>query len=742
MLSKTLNKLLVSTIREVKKRKHEYITVEHLIYAALFDEVVETILKECRVNVSKLKIDLDTYLLNEMQQIPAGVTSEPVQTMAFQRVMQSMLYHVQNSGKGEADQGDLLASLFEEENSHGIFLIKEQGVERVDLLETISHTDINEFSVQNDVRKTPTESTKEDESYLGQFARELVAEAKEGRIDPIIGRSEELERTIQVLCRRKKNNPLFVGEPGVGKTAIAEGLALRVAEDDVPDLLRGSKVYAIDMGTLVAGTKYRGDFEKRLKGIIKEIEEDEKSIMFIDEIHTLVGAGSSGNGAMDASNILKPSLAAGKIRCMGATTFAEYRTFFEKDRALTRRFQKIDVLEPSVAETVKILQGLKEKYENHHHVKYSLPALKAAAELSDKHLHERFLPDKAIDIIDEVGASFHLLPESKKRTSVSKADIENTVSKIARIPIKASSSDDKERLRSLELDLKHKVFGQDDAIYALAKSVKRSYAGLSHPTKPLGSFLFTGPTGVGKTEVAKQLALQLGVHFARFDMSEYMEKHTVSKLIGSPPGYVGFEQGGQLTDTIRKHPHMVLLLDEIEKANEDLLNILLQVMDNATLTDNNGITANFKNVIIVMTSNLGASEANVMGFNADSTKREGEAIKRFFTPEFRNRLDKIISFAPLSRANMKHIVDKFIDEMEEQLAQKHIEVELSDEAKEILAEDGYSIELGARPLALLIQERIKDPISDEILFGALEKGGKVIISVEDDKLNFSYSEPA
>jgi ATP-dependent Clp protease ATP-binding subunit ClpA len=741
MLSKTLNKLLVSTIREVKKRKHEYITVEHLIYASLFDEVIEIILKESGVDVSRLKIDLDTFLINEMQELPSGVTSEPVQTMAFQRVMQSMLYHVQNSGKGEADQGDLLASLFEEESSHGIFLMREQGVERVDLLEIISHTDINEFSVQNDVRKTEGKNS-EDESYLGQFCLELVKEAKEGKIDPIIGRSEELERTIQVLCRRKKNNPIFVGEPGVGKTAIAEGLALRIADEDVPELLEGSKVYALDMGTLVAGTKYRGDFEKRLKGIIKEIESDPKSIMFIDEIHTLVGAGSSGNGAMDASNILKPSLASGKIRCMGATTFAEYRNFFEKDRALTRRFQKIDVHEPTVEETVKILKGLKERYENHHNVKYSLPSLKAAAELSAKHIHERFLPDKAIDVIDEVGASFHLLPESKKRTNVTKLDIETVVSKIAKIPIKASCSDDKERLRSLELDLKHKVFGQDDAIYALAKSIKRSYAGLSNPTKPLGSFLFTGPTGVGKTEVAKQLALQLGIHFSRFDMSEYMEKHTVSRLIGSPPGYVGFEQGGQLTDEVRKHPHMVLLLDEIEKANEELLNILLQVMDNATLTDNNGISANFKNVIIIMTSNLGSGEANVMGFNADSSKQSSDAVKRFFTPEFRNRLDSTINFAPLSPENMKHIVDKFIFEMQDQLEERHIEIDLSDEAKEILAIDGYSVELGARPLALLIQERIKDPISDEILFGALEKGGKVIIDVEDDKLNFTFSEPA
>ena len=739
MLSKSLNKLLVTTIREVKRRKHEYITVEHLIYAALFDTVVVEILKACNANIPQLKIQLDEYLAEEMEQIPAGVVSEPVQTQAFQRVMQSMLQHVQTSGKGEADQGDLMASLFEEEESYGIYLLKLQGIERVDILESISHTDIKEIGEEEGGFEEGAESDdKKDKSFLAEFARELVAEAEAGRIDPIIGREQELERTIQVLCRRKKNNPLFAGEPGVGKTAIAEGLALKIAQDDVPDILKNSRVYALDMGTLVAGTKYRGDFEKRLKGIIKEVQKSPKNILFIDEIHTLVGAGSSGNGAMDASNILKPALASGKMKCIGATTFTEYRNFFEKDRALSRRFQKIDVPEPSVEETVKILKGLKTKYEEHHGVKYPTTTLRAAAELSARFINDRFLPDKAIDVIDEVGASFHQLPKSKARSSVTKHDIERVVSMIARVPIKDTGGDHKERLRSLELDLKHKVYGQDKAIGVLAKAIKRAKAGLSNPTKPLGSFLFAGPTGVGKTEVSKQLAAILGVHFERFDMSEYMEQHTVSRLIGAPPGYVGFDQAGLLTEAIRKHPYSVLLLDEIEKAHPEILNILLQVMDNASLTDNNGVKADFRNVVLIMTSNVGATEGNVMGFNSVQANRSDEAIKRHFTPEFRNRLDAIVQFDPLPPEVMVDIVNKFIDEMEAQLEERGVTIELDESAKAYLAEEGYSPEYGARPLGLVIQEKIKDPISDEILFGALEKGGKVSVSFKKGELAFSY----
>lgn len=737
MLSKSLNKLLVTTIREVKRRRHEYITVEHLIYAALFDSVVTEILKECGANMAQLKIRLDEYLAEEMEQIPPGVTAEPVQTLAFQRVMQSMLQHVQISGKKEADQGDLLASVFEETESYGVYLLHEQGIERVNILETISHSDIKELSDTYDEKEDDTREKKE-KTYLGEFARELVKEAAEGEIDPIIGRGDELSRTIQILCRRKKNNPIFVGEPGVGKTAIAEGLAIKIHKGEVPDILKESRIYALDMGTLVAGTKYRGDFEKRLKGIIEEVKRSPKNILFIDEIHTLVGAGSSGNGAMDASNILKPALASGKMKCMGATTFSEYRSFFEKDRALSRRFQKIDIPEPSIEETVKILKGLKSKYEEHHNVKYPLSVLKAAAELSYRYINEKFLPDKAIDVIDEVGASFHQLPKSKARTSVTKHDIERVVSMIARVPIKEAGVDEKEKLRSLELDLKHKIFGQDRAIESLARAIKRSKAGLSSPRKPLGSFLFSGPTGVGKTEVTKQLASVLDINLERFDMSEYMEKHTVSRLIGAPPGYVGFEQAGLLTEAIRKHPHTVLLLDEIEKAHPDLLNILLQVMDNASLTDNNGIKIDFRNVILVMTSNVGATEANVMGFHSVQSNRSDEAVKRFFSPEFRNRLDGIIDFAPLSQDVMIHIVEKFIDEIESQLEDKNVEIELDEKAKEYLAEKGYSSEYGARPLGLLLQERIKDPISDEILFGRLEHGGKVAITFEDDELKFDF----
>ncbi|MCV6607008.1 MAG: ATP-dependent Clp protease ATP-binding subunit ClpA [Campylobacterales bacterium] len=736
-LTDGLNHLLVTTIRDVKKRQHEYITLEHIIFSALFDSVVTTILKTCGADISKLKVELDAYLTKEFEQVPAGVISEPVQTLAFQRMMQSMLSHVQNAGKIEAHQGDLLAALFEDDNSFGVYLMKTQGVERLDILEIISHEEIEDITHSKPQEQKEAKDDKK--SFLEQFTTNLTEEAREGKLDPIIGRSKELERTVMVLCRRKKNNPLFVGETGVGKTAMAEALAQMIVNEDVPEILKGSELFSMEMGSLVAGTKYRGDFEKRLKGIIKELEAKKGSILFIDEIHTIVGAGATGGGSMDASNMLKPALASGKLKCMGATTFSEYRTNFQKDRALSRRFQKIDIGEPTVEESFLILKGLKEKYEKHHDIKYTNQSLKLACELSDKYINDRFLPDKAIDVIDEVGASFHLATASKRRKSVTPSDIEKIISKIANIPLKTAQSDEKEKLRSLEIDLKQKVFGQDESIKELAKAIKRSRAGLSSADKPMGSFLFSGPTGVGKTEVAKQLANILGINFEKFDMSEYMEKHSVSKLIGSPPGYVGFESGGKLTEVIRKHPHTVLLLDEIEKANEELLNILLQVMDSATLTDNNGEKADFRNVIIIMTSNLGATSEGVLGFGNTAVDRTDEAINRFFTPEFRNRLDSVIRFGSLQPEVMIYIVDKFIDELEDQLKDKNIKVELTAKAKKYLAEKGYDEAMGARPLGNLINDEIKDRLSDEILFGELENGGTAKVDLKSEELVFSFS---
>jgi ATP-dependent Clp protease ATP-binding subunit ClpA len=733
MFGQSLNRLLVATIREVKRRNHEYITVEHLIYAGLFDPIISSILKECGANVSHLKVDLDSYLSEEYEPLPAGIITEPVQTQAFQRVIQSMIAHVQTSGKLHADEGDLLAALFEEDMSYGIYLLKKQGVQRVDILEVISHTDLENLEYEKPAQKSKSKG----KSYLEEYAKELVGMAKNQEIDQIIGRESELTRMIQILCRRKKNNPILIGEPGVGKTAIVEGLALKIANNEVPQILQDSKIYALELGSLVAGTKYRGDFEKRLKGIIKEIKKNPKYILFIDEIHTLVGAGAGSNGAMDASNILKPALASGKLKCIGASTFEEYRNHFEKDKALNRRFQKIDVEEPSNEEAFKILKGIISKYENHHGVKYSNAVLKEAVELSSKYITDRFLPDSAIDVIDEVGASFHQL--SKPKLNVTKADIQKTISLIAKVPIQTSSMDERMKLKALELDLRHVVFGQDEAIKTLSRAIKRAKAGLSSPNKPLGAFLFSGPTGVGKTEVSKQLAKTLGIHFERFDMSEYMEKHSVSRLIGAPPGYVGFEQAGLLSETIKKFPHTVLLLDEIEKAHEDILNILLQIMDNAVLTDNYGKKINFKNVILIMTSNVGANESNVMGFNSNQQNRSDEAVKNYFSPEFRNRLDAVIHFKPLSIESMQMIVDKFIDEIKIQLEEKKIEIFITKEAKKFLAKEGYSSEFGARPLNRLLQEKLKDPISDEILFGKLSKGGEVSVDFKDNRLKLTFS---
>ncbi|MDR2152411.1 MAG: ATP-dependent Clp protease ATP-binding subunit ClpA [Helicobacteraceae bacterium] len=732
MISRSLNKVIIAAIREAKRRRHEFITVDHLAYAALFDSAAQKILERCGANLNSLKINLDAYLTREIDVAPEGI--EPTQTIAVQKVMQAMLTHVEGSGRTEADQGDLLASIFEEGNSYGVYLLRLQGIERIHILEEISQNEISDES-----KPQTADEPNRAKTYLEQFCVELVALAKKGAIDPIVGRVDEMTRSLQTLCRRKKNNPILTGESGVGKTAIAEGLAALIAENKAPKVLEGAKIYALDMGALIAGTKYRGDFEKRLKGVIDELSAKQGAILFIDEIHTLVGAGSAGGGALDAGNILKPALASGKLRCIGATTHNEYRQFFEKDRALSRRFQKIVINEPSIDESVQILRGLRSKYEEYHGVRYSEAVLRSAVELSAKYINDRFLPDKAIDVIDEVGASFHLLSESKKRAQAVVADIERVVSKMIGAPIKTGADDDRERLRALELDLKHRVFGQDSAIEQLVKAIKRSYAGLGAPTRPVGSFLFTGPTGVGKTETAKQLAAGLGAHFARFDMSEYMEKHSVSRLVGAPPGYVGFDQGGLLTECARKHPRSVILLDEVEKAHPDLVNILLQVMDAAKLTDNNGAEADFRHTVLIMTSNLGADEAGVVGFANSAINRTDEAINAFFAPEFRNRLDAIVRFAPLSRETMGFVVDKFIGELVSQLAERKVSIELNAEARAYLAENGYDKNMGARPLGLLIQSKIKDKIADELLFGKLAKGGKAIIRLKGGELEFDFN---
>ncbi|MDR2639462.1 MAG: ATP-dependent Clp protease ATP-binding subunit ClpA [Helicobacteraceae bacterium] len=753
MIGKSLNKLIVAAVREAKRRRHEFITVDHLAYAALFDPAAQKILERCGADLSSLKVSLNAYLTREIDIAPEGV--EPGPTTAVQKVMKSMLEHIENSGRREADQGDLLASIFEDSESYGVYLMRLQGIERLNILEEISQNqieedrsralseleklDTNSEIFDDDRFKTQNSDQDKSKTYLKQFCVELVALAKKGALDPIVGRAEEITRTLQTLCRRKKNNPILTGDPGVGKTAIAEGLASLIAENKAPKTLEGAEIYALDMGALIADTKYRGDFEKRLKGVINDLSTKRNAILFIDEIHTLVGAGSAGGGALDASNILKPALANGKLKCIGATTHNEYRQFFEKDRALSRRFQKIVVNEPSVEESVQILRGLKAKYEKYHGVRYSEAVLRSAAELSAKYINDRFLPDKAIDLIDEVGASFHLLSESKKRTQAVVADIERVVSKMIGAPIKAGADDDRDRLRSLELDLKHQVFGQDSAIEQLVKAIKRSYAGLSAPTRPIGVFLFTGPTGVGKTESAKQLAASLGAHFARFDMSEYMEKHSVSRLVGAPPGYVGYDQGGLLTECARKHPRAVILFDEIEKAHPDLLNILLQVMDGAKLTDGNGVEADFRHTILIMTSNLGATEAGVVGFGNSAVDRVGEAVNAFFAPEFRNRLDAIARFAPLSVETMGFVVDKFIAELASQLSERKVSIEINAAARKYLATRGYDKKMGARPLGVLIQSKIKDRIADELLFGRLAKGGKVAVSVKAGELRFDFS---
>jgi len=749
-ISRELEITFTLAVNEARRRRHEFLCIEHLLYALLHDTDVADVIHHCGGDVPALKRDLERFFDEKMERLPEGVDMAPQQALGFQRVIQRAAAHVQSAGKEEILGRNVLVAIFREPDCHGAYLLEHQGITRLDVISYISHG-VSKIAEEAASGAQPQESdTDEDEESapgpkrdpLTLFTADLVARAAEGKIDPLIGRELELARTARVLCRRRKNNPVFVGEAGVGKTALVEGLALQIHQGKVPSALAGVKIYALDMGALLAGTRFRGDFEQRLKGVLGALLKIPGAILFIDEIHTVVGAGATSGGSMDASNILKPVLASGQLRCIGATTYHDYKSYFERDRALARRFQKIEVPEPTVDETHEILKGLKGHYEQHHGVTYTRGALRAAAELSAKHINDRHLPDKAIDVIDEAGAIVQMQPAAQRKKTVRTKDIEHVVATIAKIPPRSVSVSDRERLETLERDLQLSVFGQDAAITTLASAIKLSRAGLAHPEKPVGCFLFAGPTGVGKTEVAKQLASVLGIEFLRFDMSEYMEPHTVSRLIGAPPGYVGFDQGGLLTDAMRKTPHAVLLLDEIEKAHPNLFNILLQVMDHATLTDNNGRKADFRNAILIMTTNAGAQEmaAAAIGFggrtNAD---KGGKAIERLFTPEFRNRLDAIISFNSLSPQIIERVVDKFIMELDAQLNEKKVFIQLTPAARRYLAEKGYDPTFGARPMARLIQVEIKRVLADEILFGKLRDGGRVEIDARDAALTFSYA---
>ncbi len=722
MISNELNAVFKKALTYAKDQHHEYLTIEHVFFALLSSDEGTRILKECGGDVQVMREAIAKYLTQNMQPLPDDVEQEPFETVALSRMIDQMIRHIQSAQKENASVGDLLAAVLEEEHSYACALLEQQQISRVDILEVISHQDVDTETRENG-----------DESFLAKYTVDLLAQAKSGKIDPVIGREDEIERVIQTLCRRKKNNPLFVGEPGVGKTAIAEGLALRIVDQSVPDIIKNSSLFALDLGAMLAGTKYRGDFEKRLKGVMDEVKLKPNAILFIDEIHTLVGAGAVNGGSMDASNQLKPALASGAIKCMGATTYAEYRNVFEKDKALSRRFAKIDIDEPSMEDSFLILKGIKRKYEEHHKVKYTDKALHTAIEMSKKYITDRFLPDVAIDLIDEAGASFHL--QKKKRSTVTPHDIEKIISKISGVPTSRISEDDTSKLKTLEADIKTMVIGQNQAVEMVSQAVKRSRAGLNPPDRPIASFLFAGPTGVGKTELAKSLAEVLGVHFERFDMSEYMEKHAISRLVGAPPGYVGYEQGGLLTEAARKHPYMILLLDEIEKAHPDLINILLQVMDHASLTDNNGYKASFKNVVLIMTSNVGASARAVMGFNADEALSKNEALKDFFTPEFRNRLDAVVNFSALSTDVVEGIVDKFVAELNTQLSAKKVSVVLTPEAKRYFAEKGYDQAMGARPLNRLIQDKLKNPLTDKLLFDEIK--GEIKVDIKDDEIVLS-----
>jgi len=748
MLSRNLEQTLHRALTLANARNHEFATLEHLLFALTEDTDAISVLRACGVDLETLKQELANYIDNELQNLVQSNSDESQPTPSFQRVLQRAAIHVQSSGREEVTGANVLVALFSERESHAVFFLQEQDMTRFDAVNYISHG-IAKVPGEGEPHLVIGADEDADEETIIKKGREaldaycvnLNQKAADGKIDPLIGRHAEVERSIQILCRRSKNNPLYVGDPGVGKTAIAEGLALRIINEEVPEVLNDCIIYSLDMGTLLAGTRYRGDFEERIKAVIKEIENLEGAVLFIDEIHTVIGAGATSGGAMDASNLLKPALSNGSLKCIGSTTYKEYRNHFEKDRALVRRFQKIDVVEPSIADTIKILAGLKTYYEDHHKVKYSTEALKSAVELSARYIGDRKLPDKAIDVIDEAGALQQLFPESKRKKKIDVKDIEDVVSKIARIPSKTVSKDDRESLQSLERDLRTMVFGQDQAIEELSSAIKLSRAGLRDPEKPIGCYLFSGPTGVGKTEVSKQLALTLGVEFQRFDMSEYMESHAVSRLIGAPPGYVGFEQGGMMTDAVDQHPHCVLLLDEIEKAHPDIFNILLQVMDYGKLTDSNGKTIDFRNVILIMTTNAGAADMAkpAVGFGAsERVGEDDEAINRMFTPEFRNRLDTIIPFNGLSAETIGLVVDKFIMQLEVQLEDKGVTVELSNDARQWISDKGYDITMGARPLARTIQEYIKKPLAEEILFGRLRKGGVVYVELREGALSFEY----
>jgi ATP-dependent Clp protease ATP-binding subunit ClpA len=744
MIDKELEQNLNDAFQLAHSQDHEFVTVEHLLLSLLDNSDALDLLQSNNINVDTLKIDLEEFIGSTTPKITKKDDREIQPTLGFQRVLQRAVFHVQSSGKKEVQGSNIIVAIFSEKESHSVFLLEQQGLSRLDAVSYLSHgRQDEEFSDDEEFAGTSENSTEES-SALSKYTVNLNQQSKEGLIDPLIGRSEEVERVIQILARRSKNNPLLVGESGVGKTAIAEGLARLINDKKVPDLIKDGCIYSLDMGALLAGTKYRGDFEERLKQVLKELEEDKDAILFIDEIHTIIGAGATSGGVMDASNLLKPSLAKGGLKFIGATTYKEFRGIFEKDRALSRRFQKVDVSEPSVDETYRILKGLKSRFEEHHRIRYTDSALKAAAELSSKHINERFLPDKAIDVVDEAGAKQSLLPKSKKKKTISETDVEKIVASMARIPVKTVSSSDRVSLEKLEENLKRVIFGQNEAIETLASTIKLARAGLRTEGKPVGSFLFSGPTGVGKTEVSKQLASIMGIEFVRFDMSEYMERHTVSRLIGAPPGYVGYDQGGLLTESVTKHPHSVILLDEIEKAHPEVFNILLQVMDHGSLTDNNGRKADFRNAVVIMTTNAGAQDMSraSMGFQSqDHSSDASEMIKKTFSPEFRNRLDGIIQFNPLPIEVIKTVVDKFLVELQVQLDDQKVQIEVSDKAREWLVENGYDKNMGARPMQRLIQDTIKKELAEQILFGNLSKnGGIAYVDLKKGKIDIKYKE--
>ncbi len=742
MLSKELEFTLNMAFKEAREKRHEFMTVEHLLLALLDNPVAAEVLRACGADLETLNRELTAFLDETTPRLAEDDSRETQPTLGFQRVLQRAVFHVQSSGKKEVTGANVLVAIYSEQESQAVYFLNKQNVTRLDVVNYLSHG-ISKVSDDQgeELPNAPEESeagVAEKSSPLETYATNLNEMARQGKIDPLIGRRTEIERTIQILCRRRKNNPLFVGEAGVGKTALAEGLARMIVDGEVPEVLADATIYSLDLGALVAGTKYRGDFEKRLKAVLGQLRKERHSVLFIDEIHTIIGAGAASGGVMDASNLIKPMLASGELRCIGSTTYQEYRGIFEKDHALARRFQKIDVREPSVEETVQILKGLKPAFEAHHGVRYSSKALRAAAELSDRYINDRHLPDKAIDIIDEAGAGQRMQPASKRKKTIGAGDIERIVARIAQIPPKTISVKDKDKLRNLDRDLKMVIYGQDEAIDSLVSAIKLARSGLGVQDKPVGSFLFAGPTGVGKTEVSRQLALQLGIELIRFDMSEYMERHTVSRLIGAPPGYVGYDQGGLLTDQVLKHPHSVVLLDEIEKAHPEVFNLLLQVMDHGTLTDNNGRKADFRNVILIMTTNAGAQEMDrtSIGFTPQDHSSDGmEAIRRLFTPEFRNRLDAIVQFQHLDPTVVAQVVNKFIFELEAQLHEKGVTLEVDDEARLWLAEKGYDRKMGARPMARVVREHLKQPLAEELLFGRLSKGGHVRVRLEDGELD-------